>query len=69
MAEPLRDDVAAVFGTNGTPLPTPAQQSWGAMISIIVIMLMVVIGAFYAWGKRTTPQYTSESTTSMQDTY
>lgn len=55
MSEPLRDDVAAVFGTQGTPLPTPAQQSWGAMISIVVIMLMVVIGAFYAWGKRTTP--------------
>jgi predicted permease len=26
--------------------------SWGAIISILVIMAMVVIGAFYAWGKR-----------------
>ena len=32
--------------------PSPKAQSWGAMISIIVIVLMIVIGAFYSWGKR-----------------
>lgn len=32
--------------------PSPAAQSWGAVISIIIIMLMIIIGAFYAWGKR-----------------
>jgi hypothetical protein len=32
--------------------PTPRQQSWGAVISIVVIVLMIIIGAFYAWGKR-----------------
>jgi len=41
----------------GEPTPTPAlpspkQQSWGAVISIIIIVLMVIIGAFYAWGER-----------------
>lgn len=33
-------------------LPSKRQQSWGALISIIVIMLMIIVGAFYAWSKR-----------------
>lgn len=33
-------------------VPSPKAQSWGALISIGVIVLMVVVGAFYAWGKR-----------------
>ena len=33
-------------------LPSPKQQSWGALISIVIIVLMIIIGAFYAWGKR-----------------
>ncbi|MDE1919794.1 MAG: hypothetical protein KGH56_03865, partial [Patescibacteria group bacterium] len=33
-------------------VPSPKAQSWGALISIVVIVLMVIIGAFYAWGKR-----------------
>lgn len=33
-------------------MPSPSAQSWGAVISIIIIVLMVIIGAFYAWGKR-----------------
>jgi hypothetical protein len=33
-------------------VPSRKQQSWGLLISIIVIVLMVVIGAFYAWGQR-----------------
>lgn len=33
-------------------VPSPKQQSWGAVISIIIIVLMIIIGAFYAWGKR-----------------
>lgn len=31
---------------------TSKQQSWGTVISIAVIVLMIVVGAFYAWGKR-----------------
>lgn len=34
-------------------VPSQKQQSWGVVISIVVIVLMIVIGAFYAWGKRT----------------
>jgi uncharacterized membrane protein (DUF485 family) len=33
-------------------VPSQSQQSWGVVISIVVIVLMIVIGAFYAWGKR-----------------
>mgnify|MGYP001574484864 CR=1 FL=1 len=33
-------------------VPSPKAQSWGAVLSIIIIVLMVVIGAFYAWGER-----------------
>ena len=33
-------------------VPSVKQQSWGVVISIVVIMLMIIIGAFYAWGKR-----------------
>ncbi len=36
--------------------PSPKQQSWGAVISIVVIVLMIVVGAFYAWGKRVNEQ-------------
>lgn len=43
---------------NGIP-PTPqpgtpsqAQQQWGVVISIVVIVTMIIVGAFYAWGKR-----------------
>jgi hypothetical protein len=32
--------------------PSPRRQSWGAVISIVIIVLMIVVGAFYAWGKR-----------------
>ncbi len=33
-------------------MPSPKAQSWGAFISIVIIVLMIIIGAFYAWGKR-----------------
>ncbi|MFZ1075430.1 MAG: hypothetical protein WAN50_03595 [Minisyncoccia bacterium] len=33
-------------------VPSRKAQSWGAVVSIIVIMLMIIIGAFYAWGQR-----------------
>lgn len=33
-------------------VPSPKAQSWGTLISIIVIVLMITIGAFYAWNKR-----------------
>lgn len=33
-------------------MPSPKAQSWGTLISIVVIVLMIIIGAFYAWGER-----------------
>lgn len=33
-------------------VPSKKAQSWGAILSIIIIVIMVVVGAFYAWGKR-----------------
>jgi len=33
-------------------VPSQKQQSWGVVISIVIIVLMIVIGAFYAWGQR-----------------
>jgi len=35
-------------------VPSAKAQSWGAVLSIIIIVLMIIIGAFYAWGKRIT---------------
>lgn len=32
--------------------PTVKQQSWGTIVSLVLIILMIVVGAFYAWGKR-----------------
>src|SRR3989338_11447523 len=33
-------------------VPSPKQQQWGVLISIVIIVLMIIIGAFYSWGKR-----------------
>lgn len=33
-------------------VPSPKQQQWGVVISIVIIVLMIIIGAFYAWGQR-----------------
>ena len=34
------------------PMPSPQAQSWGVVASIIIIVLMIIVGAFYAWGQR-----------------
>ncbi len=44
-------DASAVFGKN-PPVRSIEQQSWGTAIAIVIIVAMVVVGAFYAWGKR-----------------
>ena len=33
-------------------VPSPAQQQWGVVISIVIIVMMIITGAFYAWGQR-----------------
>jgi hypothetical protein len=37
-------------------VPSAKAQSWGVLISIVVIVLMVVIGAWYAWNQRIAEQ-------------
>lgn len=46
--------------------PSPKAQSWGAIISIIIIVLMIIIGAFYAWGKRIAQQNALTAPTAVQ---
>lgn len=37
-------------------MPSPKAQQWGVVISIVVIVGMIVVGAFYSWGKRIAEQ-------------
>ena len=41
--------------------------SWGAIISIAIILTMVIVGAFYAWGERISQQKSADAQT--QTTY
>lgn len=40
-----------------SPTPSKKQQQWGVVISIAIIVIMIIIGAFYAWGQRISQQY------------
>ncbi len=46
----LRSQASTIPSLPG--VPSAKAQSLGTVISIIVIVLMIVIGAFYAWGQR-----------------
>ena len=46
--------------------PSPKAQSWGAFISMVIIVLMVIVGAFYAWGNRLAQNSVFEATTTAQ---
>jgi len=52
-----------------TPVPDPQENtvtknaSWGAIISIVIILAMVIIGAFYAWGQRISEEHSVETET------
>ena len=48
-------DQAPTLPPPGTP--SPKAQSWSVVISIIIIVLMILIGAFYSWGKRIAEQH------------
>jgi hypothetical protein len=48
--QPLIPPTAPVSTPPG--VPSPKAQSWGVVISIVIIVLMIIVGAFYAWGKR-----------------
>ncbi len=36
--------------------PNQPNASYGALISIVLILAIVVVGAFYVWGKRVSEQ-------------
>jgi len=63
-AEPPKPPVPehpTAFGKASQPR-SAKQQSWGTAIAIIIIVVMVVVGAFYAWGKRVAEQYNYPAT-------
>jgi hypothetical protein len=43
--------------------------SWGAIISLVVILVMIVVGAFYAWGQRVAQEHNLPATSTTQVTY
>jgi hypothetical protein len=47
-------------------VPSDKAQSWGTLISIIIIVLMIVVGAFYSWGKRIAQERMLSAPTSGQ---
>jgi hypothetical protein len=50
---PAAEDTSTTLQPQHLPgVPSPKQQQWGVVISIVIIVLMIIIGAFYAWGKR-----------------
>ena len=52
--------------TNPSPMPSPKAQSWGTILSIIIIVLMIIIGAFYAWGQRISENIVPATSTATQ---
>lgn len=43
--------------TPSTPeVPAKKNSSWGVVIALLLILAMMVVGAFYAWGKRINQQ-------------
>ncbi|MCR4276485.1 MAG: hypothetical protein NUV90_03815 [Candidatus Parcubacteria bacterium] len=49
---PVVKPVPSYVPPNLPGVPSPKQQQWGVVISIVIIVLMIIIGAFYAWGQR-----------------
>lgn len=47
-------------------VPSRKAQSLGAIISIVIIVLMVIIGAFYAWSNRIAQENKFNAQTTMQ---
>jgi hypothetical protein len=43
--------------------------SWGAVISIVIILAMVIIGAFYAWGQRIAEEHAVQVETTTAPSY
>ncbi len=47
-------------------IPSRKAQSWGVIISIIIIVLMIITGAFYSWSNRITQENTFNVPTTVQ---
>jgi hypothetical protein len=47
------------------PVPARKNTSWGTIIALLLILGFIVVGAFYAWGKRISqePGYTATPST------
>jgi uncharacterized membrane protein YwaF len=51
-----------------TPIPEKAPGAYGSLFSIIMIVVVLVVGAFYVWNKRVAQnyQYVSEEPETVQ---
>jgi len=47
-------------------VPSSKAQQWGVVVSIVIIVLMIIVGAFYAWGQRIAEQDALSAQTSVQ---
>ena len=54
--EPLGINPPPVVAPVPPGTPSAKAQSWGVVISIVIIVLMILVGAFYSWGKRITEE-------------
>ena len=49
------------------PPAPPKNAPYGALVSIIIILLIVIVGAFYAWGQRIAADRTPSPTVELPD--
>jgi hypothetical protein len=51
-----------------TPIPQKAPGAYGSLFSIIMIVVILVVGAFYVWNKRVAQnyQYATDETETLQ---
>ncbi len=52
MEQPDKKEETGEAKKNEAYLYKSEPKSWGSLISLIIVIAVIVIGAFYAWGKR-----------------
>jgi hypothetical protein len=72
----LPTDIKVVTKEEGTPVveikieeTVHRNASWGAIITIVVILVMIVVGAFYTWGQRVAEEHHLPATSTSQTSY